>query len=210
MTKLSKSLLRDMMDEVIISHRNGKPYLKRRPKKVNNPKTEQQTSQRGKFKAASTFVSRNLNELIRPYWNPEAKRQGMTGQNLFCKTNTQAFDADGNADFDKLKLVVGDLEGVKDLKIVKQNKNLFHFTWKSMAKGNKAKEACLLKIFGLDELLHAEEIPCTATRKDESCTCTIPSDNYQHLCLFFWNEELALASEAKLCLINNDELKINN
>ena len=196
MTKLSKSLLRDMMDEVIISHRNGKPYLKRRPKKVNNPKTEQQTSQRGKYKAASTFVSRNLNELIRPYWNPEAKRQGMTGQNLFCKTNTQAFDADGNADFDKLKLVVGNLDGLADFQIEKKDDNTFCFSWKNKAKGNKAKEACLLKIFGLDELLHAEEIPCIATRKEENFTTKIEIESYTCLYLFFWCEDLALASEA--------------
>lgn len=185
-----------MMDEVIISHRNGKPYIKRRPKMVSNPKTAQQTNQRGKFKAASTFVSRNLNELIRPYWNPEAKRHGMTGQNLFCKTNTQAFDAEGNPDFDKLQLVVGDLLGLENLQFEQKENNCFSLSWKNNANGNKANEESHLKIFGLDELLHVDEIPCTATRNQESFSGTIEQNKYTGLYLFFWNQELAQASEA--------------
>jgi len=157
--------LRDMMDEMIISHRNGKPYLKRRPKKVKNPKTEQQTNQRGKFKAANAFVSRNLNELIRPYWNPEAKRQGMTGQNLFCKTNTQAFDAEGNADFEKLQLAVGDLKGIQNLNLEKKEENCYGFSWTNNSKNDELNEESQLKIFGIDKLMQVEEFACDATRK---------------------------------------------
>ncbi|WP_421918635.1 DUF6266 family protein [Marinifilum sp.] len=194
MTKLNKSLLREMMDEVIISHRNGKPYLKRRPKKVKNPKTEQQINQRGKFRAASAFVSRNLDVLIRPYWNPEAKRRGMTGQNLFCKINTQAFDADGNPDFEKLQLAVGDLKGIECLRTEVKVENSIYLKWKNNSGNDKTIEENEIKLFGVDEALQVEAIECNVTRKQESCLFSLNLEKYSALFLFFWDRELHMTS----------------
>ncbi|MDQ2178557.1 DUF6266 family protein [Marinifilum sp. D714] len=200
MTKLNKILLREMMDEHIISHRNGKPYLKRRPKKVHNPQTEQQTNQRGKFRAASAFVSRNLDELIRPYWNPEAKRRGMTGQNLFCKINTQAFDAEGKPDFEKLQLAVGDLKGIESLHIEQEESNI-KLSWKNNAKGEAGLEQNQLKIFGIDDNLHVEEIQCSATRQDEFFSGHFQYQKYIGLFLFFWNSELSRSTVSELMIL---------
>ncbi|MCY1634999.1 DUF6266 family protein [Marinifilum sp. D737] len=197
MTKLNKSLLREIMDEHIISHRNGKPYLKRRPKKVHNPQTEQQCNQRGKFRAASAFVSRNLDELIRPYWNPEAKRRGMTGQNLFCKINTQAFDAEGNPDFDKLQLAVGDLKCIEGLHM-EQEASKIKLSWINNAKGEAGLEQNQLKVFGIDEALHVEEIPCLASRQDQSFSGYLECKKYLGIFLFFWSSEESMMSVAEL------------
>jgi hypothetical protein len=198
MAKLNSSLLREMLNEVIISHRNGKPYLKRKPKKVNNPKTEQQCMQRGKFRAANAFVSRNLDELIRPYWNPEAKRRGMTGQNLFCKINTQAFDADGNPDFEKLQATVGDLAGAENLHMEMLDEKTLRLTWKDTAGKPKSNKQNQLKVFGMDESLKVQEFSCNVIREKESLVLMFNLKQYKHLFLFFWSPEFALASSAKM------------
>jgi len=117
MARIQDNKLSGRLANVIFSNRFGKPYIKSRPLKVKNPKTPAQQKQRSKFRAANAFISRNLYQLIRPYWNPEARRQQMTGQNLFCKLNMHAFDENGNPDFDILKPVSGDLGGFENLKI---------------------------------------------------------------------------------------------
>jgi len=117
MARIRNDKLSGILANVIFSNRFGKPYIKSRPSKVKNPKTPAQQKQRSKFRDANAFVSRNLHQLIRPYWNPEARRQQMTGQNLFCKLNMHAFDENGNPDFDILKPVSGDLGGFELLKI---------------------------------------------------------------------------------------------
>ena len=117
MARIRNDKLSGILANAIFSNRFGNPYIKRRPLKVKNPKTPAQQKQRSKFRAANAFISRNLHQLIRPYWNPEARRQQMTGQNLFCKLNMHAFDENGNPDFDILKPVSGDLGGFEDLKI---------------------------------------------------------------------------------------------
>lgn len=71
MASIKDKLLSGLVGPVIISHRYGKTYIRSKPSKVKNPRTPGQINQRGKFKAATQFVSRNLDTLIRPYWNPE-------------------------------------------------------------------------------------------------------------------------------------------
>ena len=197
MVKISEDILREMLNEVIISRRNGKLYLKRKPKKVRNPRTEGQKNQRGKFRAASIFVSKNLHQLIRPYWNPEAKRQGMTGQNLFCKINTHAFDGEGKVNVMALQATVGNLGGIEVQDVDFEEIDHMTINWKDNSRDKKTSKENSLKVLGLQSNLIVEELDCVAKRVSKTCTIEIEKDRYTHLYLFFWNEAMEIASEGE-------------
>ena len=197
MVKLSEDILREMLNEVIISRRNGKLYLKRKPKKVRNPRTEGQKNQRGKFRAASIFVSKNLHQLIRPYWNPEAKRQGMTGQNLFCKINTHAFDGEGKVNVLALQATVGNLGGIDIESVDFKQVNRLTVNWKDNSRDKKTSKENLLKVLGLQSNLIVEELECKSKRSSKVFTVEIEKDRYTHLYLFFWNDALEIASKGE-------------
>lgn len=201
--KLSDDLLKGLLDDVILSHRNGKPYIKRRPRKVKNPKTKQQTQQRGRFGAASAFVSRNLDSLIRPYWNPEAKRQGMTGQNLFCKINTRAFDAKGNLNLEELVFTSGSLEGIDLQRTEFMADKGLRLIWEYKDNHQEANNKNLLKIFGIRDSLDVYEIKCSSLREEKECIIYSDLTQYSHLFMYFWNQELNITSCAQLVDLQN-------
>ncbi|BAX82645.1 DUF6266 family protein [Labilibaculum antarcticum] len=197
MANIKDKLLTGLVGQVIISHRYGKTYLRSKPTHVKNPRTPGQVNQRGKFKAASNFVSLNLVELIRPFWNPEARRNAMSGQNLFCKLNTHAFTIDGVPDMAKLKLTSGDLGGIEEFKAVIIEKNSICFNWHNNSRDKKTSDSNEFKLFGMNANLKVEEISTDAIRKSETFLFDLNENVYSYLFCFFWNPKLELASESE-------------
>ncbi len=192
MARIQNDKLSGLIGNAIISSRYGKPYIRSRPLHVKNPKTPAQQNQRSKFKAATEFVSRNLNSLIRPYWNPEARRQRMTGQNLFFKLNIHAFDENGLADLSFLKPVTGNLGGFENLEVICLADDTIELRWTNNSRDSKTNENNHLIVFGCDAQNYVHNLKCNSKRKDEYCC--IQTD-YPILFLFFWNENLEIASE---------------
>lgn len=197
MANIKDKLLTGLIGPVIISHRYGKAYLRSKPIAVKNPRTPGQMNQRGKFKAASNFVSLNLMELIRPYWNPEARRNAMSGQNLFCKLNTHAFNADGVVDMLRLKLTCGDLGEVEDLKLEMSQRGCFRLNWNNNSRDKKTSGLNEFKLFAMKPNLKVVEIQSSAIRKNEFFEFDLNVSCYSYLFCFFWNQKLELASESE-------------
>jgi len=202
MARIRNDKLSGRLANAIFSSRYGKPYIKSRPSKVKNPKTPAQQKQRSKFRDANAFVSRNLHQLIRPYWNPEARCQQLSGQNLFCKINIHAFDENGNPDFDILKPVSGDLGGFENLNVDFLDNNIIEIRWTNNARDRKTNENNCLKIFGLDAQNYAHDLNCNSKRKDEFCKIQSEMNVFF---LFFWNENLKIASEHRWVREKNSE-----
>jgi len=194
MASIKDKLISGLVGPVIISHRYGKTYIRSKPTKVKNPRTPGQVVQRGKFKAASQFVSRNLDELIRPYWNPEGRRNAMSGQNLFCKLNTHAFNSDGFPDITRLKLTTGDLGEINDLKVEKAGDSIIRFIWNNNSRDKKTSEENQFKLLGMNLDLIVKELPCDAIREHEEFTLDLKEHTFVYLFCFFWNPQLQLAS----------------
>jgi len=197
MASIKDKLLTGLVGPVIFSHRYGKTYLRSKPSRVKNPRTPGQLNQRGKFKAASHFVSRNLDELIRPYWNPEARPNAMSGQNLFCKLNTHAFDAEGQPDMARLKLTAGNLGELDDLKLEMAGEDSIRFIWNNNSRDRKTSGQNQFKLFGMYGDLSVEELPCDAIRKHESFVFNLSQYDFSYLFCFFWNPQLELASNSE-------------
>jgi len=197
MASIKDKLLTGLVGPVIISHRYGKTYIRSKPSQVKNPRTPGQITQRGKFKAATQFVSRNLIELIRPYWNPEGKRNGMSGQNLFCKLNTHAFNSEGFPDIKKLKFTTGNLGELNNLRLEMAGDTTIRFIWDDNTRDKKTSEDNQLKLFGMNLDLVVKEIPCNAIRKEKSFVLDINVYAFSYLFCFFWNPVLQLASKSE-------------
>ncbi len=197
MASIKDKLLTGLVGPVIISHRYGKAYVRSKPSKVKNPRTPGQVNQRGKFKAATQFVSRNLDELIRPYWNPEARRNAMSGQNLFCKLNTHAFDSDGFPDITRLKLTTGNLGEVNNLRLEMAEDTIIRFIWNNNSRDKKTSEENEFKLFGMNLDLVVKELPCNAIRKHEAFVMDLKQNTFSYLFCFFWNPQLQLASNSE-------------
>ena len=197
MASIKDKLLTGLVGPVIISHRYGKTYIRSKPSHVKNPRTPGQVIQRGKFKAATQFVSRNLDELIRPYWNPEAKRNSMSGQNLFCKLNTHAFNAEGYLDVTRLKLTTGNLGEVNNLKLEMAGDTSIRFIWSNNSRDKKTSEENQFKLFGMNQDLVVKELPCDAIRKQKSFVLDFKKYTFLYLFCFFWNPQLQLASNSE-------------
>jgi len=197
MASIKDKLLTGLIGPVIISHRYGKTYIRSKPRKVKNPRTPGQMNQRGKFKAASRFVSLNLDDLIRPYWNPEGRRNSMSGQNLFCKLNTHAFDSEGYLDITRLKFTTGNLGEVNNLALEVAGDASIRFIWNNNSRDKKTSEENQLKLFGMNLDLAVTELPCDAVRKNESFVMDLNKYTYSYLFCFFWNPQLQLASNSE-------------
>lgn len=197
MASIKDKLLTGLVGPVIISHRYGKTYIRSKPSRVKNPRTPGQLNQRGKFKAATQFVSRNLDELIRPYWNPEAKRNAMSGQNLFCKLNTHAFDSEGYLDVESLKLTTGNLGEINNLRLEMAGDTIIRFIWENNSRDKKTSEENQFKLFGMNPDLVVKELPSDAIRKHESFVLDLKEYTFSYIFCFFWNPKLQLASNSE-------------
>lgn len=71
----------------------GRAVMKSQPLSVANPKTEAQQEQRGKFSKVAELASAVLTQFVQPVENPISG--DISGYNLFCKDNKQAFNASG-------------------------------------------------------------------------------------------------------------------
>ena len=71
----------------------GIAVMKSKPLSVANPNTELQQAQRMSFKSVSSLFSLILASVIKPVYNPTASK--MSGYNLACQLNKQAFNAAG-------------------------------------------------------------------------------------------------------------------
>jgi hypothetical protein len=86
----------------------GKAYLRIRPLKQKDPKTEKQVNQRNRFAACTAFSKPINSKLIQTSF--EKMAEGITGNNLFIQKNVSCFGADGTiTDYEHLLLSVGHL-----------------------------------------------------------------------------------------------------
>lgn len=72
----------------------GRAVMKSQPLSVSNPRTEAQQEQRGKFSDISKLASTILTQFVQPVENPISGN--VSGYNLFCKDNKNAYDGAGN------------------------------------------------------------------------------------------------------------------
>lgn len=97
----------------------GRAVMKSQPLSVANPRTTAQTEQRNKFSKISELASKVLTQFVQPVENPISGN--ISGYNLFCKDNKEAFSALGVIDATKLFAGGGTLPNAAIQKVVVLN-----------------------------------------------------------------------------------------
>jgi hypothetical protein len=93
----------------------GIAVMKSKPLSVSNPRTDGQVGQRNSFKNAASLFSVLLASVIKPVYNPTASK--MSGYNLACSLNKQAFNAAGVFNPEKCSIGNGSLTNVSNVAI---------------------------------------------------------------------------------------------
>jgi hypothetical protein len=88
----------------------GIAYMRAQPLSVSNPRTVGQTANRKSFATAGEIARSLVNTLCPINWN--GKAQKMSGYNLWIKENSSHIIDWANGDFDKIKMVLGDVPAV--------------------------------------------------------------------------------------------------
>jgi len=79
----------------VFCQRNGKTYVRTKPSKFRDAKTEKQLMARGRFTGCNHFYKLRLrSDLLKQVWKSIAKREGKNPSNLFMHHNYYAFGLD--------------------------------------------------------------------------------------------------------------------
>lgn len=88
--------------------RNGKHYVRSKPKRRRDANTPQQAAHRSRFKGVICLAKEIKELVIHPIWQLEAYH--MSGHNFFVKQNIAAFDSDEHVtDYGMLQMSRGEL-----------------------------------------------------------------------------------------------------
>lgn len=91
----------------------GRAVMKSQPLSVSNPRTEAQQTQRGKFSDIAKLASTILTQFVQPVENPISGN--VSGYNLFCKDNKNAYDGAGDLVMANLVCGGGKLENLASI-----------------------------------------------------------------------------------------------
>jgi hypothetical protein len=105
--------------KVVFFQRYGKTHVRSLPEVNPATKSEKQLRNQKRFMEMQKFALQFRYVVIPQIWNPAAR--GMTGHQLFLKTNKGAFNPDGQVeDLKQVRLAIGKLSLPYDLKIQHQ------------------------------------------------------------------------------------------
>ena len=97
------------LGDLIYSSWNGRPYTRRRPETVANPRTEKQQAHRNAF-AEISRLSSAMKVAHKVGLHRQALRQKLDTYGLFKKLNKDCYDADG-IDYARVRISLGMLAG---------------------------------------------------------------------------------------------------
>lgn len=102
--------IKGRLGNVIFYSRLGRTYARLRPPKGHDPCTVLQQQQRSRMKDVTLFYKVVRQSPLAGIWRQAAYAQGMTGINLFVKSNIAAFSGNGRVtDYEKLHFSFGGL-----------------------------------------------------------------------------------------------------
>ena len=116
MAKSKSVLLQSLsgkLDNYVICHSGNKTYVRRRPERMTNPKSEGQMAQRAKLTGGQAMYRMLKNSVLKEV-NDIAARENdkRSGYLWFLHANMNAFGADNYIDYSLLRLTAGSLQQV--------------------------------------------------------------------------------------------------
>lgn len=187
----------------VFVQRNGKCYARSVALDVHNPNTLKQQLVRFRFRVAARFYQRFKDTLLGDVWRQCGRKAGLSGYTFFMRENLNAFDHQGKiADFDKLRLSVGNRQGVPCFSVSREDGCVVTLRWAS-----GGEETCIV---GNDRLMvvalygdrqFSPEVleDIRALRKDGVATFQLPrlGEVDVHLYCFFVSPTMEQVSDSQ-------------
>lgn len=157
----------------------GRAVMKSQPLSVANPRTEAQQEQRGKFSKIAELASAVLTQFVQPVENPISGN--ISGYNLFCKDNKEAFSALGKLVAASFVCGGGKIANLEDLSFVAAEGDDFKATWQNSAAMSALRltDKVFMAVFTEDGK-NAVISDGTVTRADETITLGY-NDGFENL-----------------------------
>lgn len=133
-----KSLIHGSIGNVVIVRRQGKIYVRKKPKKSTRAPTEAQIQHLSKFKLVVTFLKRFRDVIEIGYTNVPIDMFGFNqavGENF--KNSVKGENLNYHIDISKLKITSGKMHS-PDNAIISMNENNLYFKWTLNAKMRNA------------------------------------------------------------------------
>ena len=197
MAKSKSVLLQSLsgkLDNYVICHSGNKTYVRRRPERMTNPKSEGQMAQRAKLTGGQAMYRMLKNSVLKEV-NDIAARENdkRSGYLWFLHGNMNAFGADNYIDYSLLRLTAGSLQQVFALEMTRADEKRLELKWMN--------NSCTVTSQSTDRLMVAaifDDEPFTpvmlsgvkAVRKDGYAFVNLPEGEWQtvHLYCFFGME----------------------
>ena len=197
MAKSKSVLLQSLsgkLDNYVICHSGNKTYVRRRPERMTNPKSEGQMAQRAKLTGGQAMYRMLKNSVLKEV-NDIAARENdkRSGYLWFLHANMNAFGADNYIDYSLLRLTAGSLQQVFALEMTRADEKRLELKWMN--------NSCTVTSQSTDRLMVAaifDDEPFTpvmlsgvkAVRKDGYAFVNLPKGEWQtvHLYCFFGME----------------------
>jgi len=177
----------------------GRAYLRIRPLKYNDAKTDKQLSVRNRFIACAAFSKPIFEKLVKTSF--EKKAEGISGYNFFMQTNLACFGEDGTIiDYEKLKLSVGNLTLPENIAIESDRavEGAIRITWDDNSGEGKATSTDRIHVAYLKGDVPVVMTGLTSRRSEKQANVQLDAvaGETVHVYIFFENETAGTFSES--------------
>ena len=197
MAKSKSVLLQSLsgkVDNYVICHSGNKTYVRRRPERMTNPKSEGQMAQRAKLTGGQAMYRMLKNSVLKEV-NDIAARENdkRSGYLWFLHANMNAFGADNYIDYSLLRLTAGSLQQVFALEMTRADEKRLELKWmnNSCTVTSQSTDRLMVAAIFDDEPFTPVMLPgVKAVRKDGYAFVNLPEGEWQtvHLYCFFGME----------------------
>ncbi len=118
------------LGNLVFYQRNGGTYIRMKPTKYRDKKTDKQVLLRGRFAGCNYFYKCLQADMFRQVWKTVAKDTGKNAQNMFIRHNIHAFGKEqGITDYERLHFSAGLLPLPRKLGLERRNAHDCRVYW---------------------------------------------------------------------------------
>jgi len=194
MARLKDGLnLNGTLGKLVFYQRNGMNYVRTKPAKYRDAKSESQLLVRGRFAECNRFYSMLNADIFRTAWKVAAKGMGKNAKNLFMQYNSYAFGKDKECvDYDRLHFSAGTLPLPDNLQIKRHNNHDCIIEWEYNRQKGIGSPTDKLYIVELQKELKVHFHETEIRRSEGKVTFSTFENIEEHTQLYcFWGNEQA-------------------
>lgn len=201
MARIKEGLnLNGTVGNLVFYQRNGVNYVRLKPARYRDAKTETQLLTRGRFAGCNYFYSLIKTDLLRLVWKMAAQGTGKNAKNMFMQYNTYAFGKDGEIDdYSRLHFSAGMLPLPNGLEMAQSDNRECVLQWKydeQKGLGSAHDRLYMVEVVQSDPKVQIHETGIRRSEGKALFSTAYDIDEHTHFYCFFGNEQATLFSES--------------